>query len=288
MPDEDALDPVLLRSFLAVAETLGFTAAARRRGLGQSTVSQHIARLEVAVGRTLLLRTTKRVELTADGEALAAFARDIIAAHDRALGFFAAAGELRGRLRLGLSEDLVLSRLPEILGAFRARHRQVDVHLSVGLSARLYDMLDGQALDLLVAKRLAGDGRGTPLWRERLDWYGHAPHGPDDPVPLVVFEGTSITRKLAIEALNAAGRPWQVAFSSDSLAGVIGAVRAGYGVTAQSPLLTQSGMRRPDADPDLPPLGEVEFVIVGRTRQLQGAAAALFEDVLAQHPADGA
>ncbi len=284
MSDDDALDPVLLRSFLAVAETLGFTAAARRRGLGQSTVSQHIARLEVVVGRTLLLRTTKRVELTADGEALAEFARDIIAANDRALGFFAA-GVLRGRLRLGVSEDLVLSRLPEILGAFRARHREVDVHLSVGLSARLYDMLDRNALDLLVAKRLAGDGRGTPLWRERLAWYGDATRDPGAPVPLVVFEGTSITRKLAIEALDEAGQVWQIAFSSDSLAGVIGAVRAGYGVTAQSPLLAQSGMPDRAADPELPPLGEVEFVIVGRTRQLQGAAAALFEDVLAQHPA---
>ncbi len=66
---------------------------------------------------------------------------------------------------------------------------------------------------------------------------------------------------------------------------MIGAVRAGYGVTAQSPLLVQSGMRSLAADPLLPALGEVEFVIVGRTRQLQGAAAALFEDVLAEHVA---
>ena len=158
------------------------------------------------MGRTLLLRTTKKVELTADGEALAGFARDIIAANDRALGFFAAEGVLRGRLRLGVSDDLVLSRLPEILGAFRARHRQVDVHLSVGLSARLYDMLDGNALDLLVAKRPAGDGRGTPLWRERLVWYGETAADMGAPVPLVVFEGASITRKLAIAALNEAGR----------------------------------------------------------------------------------
>ena len=284
MAEAEALDPVLLRSFLAVAETLGFTAAARRRGLGQSTVSQHIARLEQVVGRTLLLRTTKRVELTADGEALAEFARDIIAANDRALGYFGE-GVLRGRLRLGMSEDLALSRLPDILRAFRAKHPEVDLHLSVGLSARLYDLLDRAALDLLIAKRPAADGRGTPLWRERLVWFGSVVPDEAAPVNLVVFEGSSITRRLAIEALDAAGRAWQVAFSSDSLAGLVGAVRAGFGVSAQSPLLAQSGMRDLSGG-HLPALGEVEFVILGRNSQLQGAAAALFADVLAQVPTE--
>ncbi|MET9972509.1 LysR family transcriptional regulator, partial [Streptomyces sp. NPDC006356] len=43
-------DPSHLRTFLAVAQTLSFTQAARRLGLRQSTVSQHVRRLEDAAG----------------------------------------------------------------------------------------------------------------------------------------------------------------------------------------------------------------------------------------------
>ncbi len=76
-------DPSQLRTFLAVAQTLSFTQAARRLGLRQSTVSQHVRRLEDAVGRQLFSRDTHSVELTEDGEAMLGFARGILAVHSR-------------------------------------------------------------------------------------------------------------------------------------------------------------------------------------------------------------
>ncbi len=66
-------DPALLRTFLAVAQTLSFTQAARRLGVRQSTVSQHVRRLEEQVGRALFLRDTHTVELTGDGAATACY-----------------------------------------------------------------------------------------------------------------------------------------------------------------------------------------------------------------------
>ena len=63
------LDPVLLQSFLAVAQTRSFTQAAERLGLRQSTVSQHVRKLEQETGRRLFVRDTHSVETTADGEA---------------------------------------------------------------------------------------------------------------------------------------------------------------------------------------------------------------------------
>ena len=141
MQNDPSLDIVLLRSFLAVAETMHFTAAARRRGLSQSTISQHVSRLEQAIGRTLLLRVTKSVALTPDGEDMSQLARDVVAANDRAINHFDRA-VMRGRLRLGVSEDLVLSRLPEILRRFREKHPVIDLDLTVGLSSRLYELLD--------------------------------------------------------------------------------------------------------------------------------------------------
>ena len=54
------LDPVLLESFLAVAQARSFTEAGRRLGLRQSTVSQHVRKLEQAAGRRLFVRTRTR------------------------------------------------------------------------------------------------------------------------------------------------------------------------------------------------------------------------------------
>ena len=281
MYNDQSLDIVLLRSFLAVAETLHFTAAARRRGLSQSTVSQHVSRLEQAIGRTLLLRDTKNVALTPDGEDMSQLARDVVAANDRAVNHFDPT-VMRGRLRVGVSEDLVLSRLPEILRSFRDAHPMVELDMTVGLSAVLYEKLDAGRLDLLFAKRQRGDERGTLLWRERLTWLGSRAAAPthDQPVPLVVFPGSSITRSAAIDALNAANRPWSIAFSSDSLVALMGAVRSGFGVTAQSSLLADSDLEVVSEVAALPSLPEVAFVVLGRGMHLEGPAAALARTIM--------
>ena len=61
-------DPVLLRTFVAVADTLSFTQAAHRLSLSQPTVSQHIRKLEQAAGRNLVNRDTRDVSLTDNGD----------------------------------------------------------------------------------------------------------------------------------------------------------------------------------------------------------------------------
>ncbi len=271
---------MLLRSFLAVADTLHFTAAARRRGVSQSTISQHVSRLERAVGRPLLQRSTKAAELTADGAAMVELARDILAAQDRALGYFDRT-TLRGRLRFGVSEDLVLSRLPDILRTFRASHPLVDLELEVGLSSHLSDRLAAGRLDLVFAKRLAGDLRGRTIWRERLQWLGGRDWRlePDRPVPLVLFDGTSITRKAAIDALNQHRRAWHVAVSSPSLSALSAAVRAGFGVTAQSSLLASDELVVLPEREALPPLPEIEFIVLARHDPPAGPALALLEAI---------
>src|ERR1700756_1948173 len=102
------LDPDLLKSFVAVAETRSFTAAAQRLGLRQSTVSQHVKRLEETVHRRLFARATHPAAPTPDGDALLDPARRALDAHER-IDRFLAGSDLRGRIRFGASEDFVLS-----------------------------------------------------------------------------------------------------------------------------------------------------------------------------------
>ena len=107
----------------------------------QSTVSQHVRKLEAIAGRRLFVRDTHRVVPTADGEAMVGFARSILEANERAQRYFAGS-QLRGRVRFGTSEDFVSSRLPEVLRDFVQRHPLVDVELTVDLSATLNAMVD--------------------------------------------------------------------------------------------------------------------------------------------------
>jgi len=276
----------LLRTFLAVVDTRHFTAAGRSLGLSQSTISQHIRRLELAAGRKLLARDTHTVTLTADGGLMARFAKDIVDANQRALDYFSE-HVIRDRVRFGVSEDLVLTGLPRILSDFLSANPRLSIELSVGLTDSLYNKLDSGKLDLVFAKRRQSDDRGEVIWRERLAWLSNRDFRlePNMPAPLVLYQASSITGTLAIEALNRAGRPWFVACSSETLSGLRAAALAGSGVTAQSRLLLRQGdLVEPPEAASLPQLGEVEFVVLGRSARLHGATAALAEVVTHRGP----
>lgn len=274
------LDPILLRSFVTVVEAGGFTRAAASLGVGQPTVSQHVRKLEQAAGHALLRRDTHSLALTVEGEAMLGFARQILAADARARRFFGRS-VARERLRFGASEDFVLSGLPALLRAFVRDHPLVDLELTVGLSESLYEQLDHAALDLIFCKRREGDDRGVSVWHDELGWIGSGlPPDPAQPVPLVLYPPPSVSREIAIAALDGAGRSWRIACTSGSLSGLSAAVQAGLGIMPHSRRLMPAGLLDVTVTSGLPGLGDVEFVVVGSARRLQGAAAALAQTLI--------
>jgi DNA-binding transcriptional LysR family regulator len=269
-------DTVLLKTFMAVVQTRRFTEAGRRLGLSQSTVSQHVRRLEAIAGRRLLARDTHAVSLTSDGEAMVGFARSILEVQERAERHFTGS-ELRGRLRFGVGEDLVLSRLPEILKEFVTANPRVDFELTVGVSAYLYEKLESGELDLVFAKRRRGEERGHPIWRERLVWAGpkgfHLGHG--QPVPLIVFQSPSITRDIAMETLERAGLPWRIACASGSFHGLVAATMAGLGLAVLAKAFVPASLEDLSSPLRLPDPGEVEFAVLERKSGSNKAARSL-------------
>jgi DNA-binding transcriptional LysR family regulator len=274
-------DPVLIRTFVAVAERKSFTAAARHLGLSQSTVSQHVARLEKGLQRHLFARDTHAVALTPDGDAIMPLAQDALRANARIDAFLAGA-QLRGHLRFGASEDFALSTLPDVLAEFAKQHSSIDLELTVGLSGILYEKYDAGDLDLIFVKRRNGDERGRVAWEEDVVWMGRPGTRPDSkaPLPLVLFPPPSITRALAIAALEKAGRTWRVACTSGSLSGLRAAAIAGLGLAPHSARLIPPGLAPLEASRHLPKLGRIEFVVVGPGRQ-DHAASALTDAILA-------
>lgn len=120
-----------LRCFLRVAELGSFTGAADSLGLPKASVSLAVQRLEAEVGVQLLHRTTRRVQLTADGAQFQTRAHDLLHDMDDLQGMFRVdTSQLKGRLRVdmssGLARQLVIPQLPDFL----AQHPGVEIELS--------------------------------------------------------------------------------------------------------------------------------------------------------------
>jgi DNA-binding transcriptional LysR family regulator len=254
-------DPVLLRTFLGVVDAGSFTGAGQRLGLSQPTVSQHIKKLESAVGRALVLRDTRDVRLTDAGDALAGFARSILAAHASAEAYFAGPAT-RGRLRFGAADDLAITQLPRILRHFRQQNPQITLELTVGQSGPLVRRLAAGQLDLVFVKEPAeAQGEGVLVLRDRFVWVGQDAMTveADKPVPLVMYRAPSLSRTMAIEALEQHARRWRIACTVRDVGALLAAVRAGLGVSVFPHSLIPGDLTKVTNRFSLPDLQEVDF-----------------------------
>ena len=274
-----------LRTLLAVARTLSFTRAAQELGIGQPTVSQHVRKLEAAVGRTLFLRDTRTVTLTADGEALAGFARTIVSVQQEASDFFTCS-VLRGRLRFGVSDDLALTALPRILRDFRRLYPRIDLELTVSQSGHLHRRLESGHLDVAFVKHQPGDARASVVRRDRLIWAAAEGTVVESgrPVPLVVYQAPSLSRSMSVQALDAAAMPYRITCTVRGVNGVLAAVRAGLGVAVFARSLSPRDLIEMPPAAGLPQLGEVDFVLLTGPRAPTEAAAALTTAILGNNP----
>jgi DNA-binding transcriptional LysR family regulator len=275
-------NPQHLRSFLAVAQNLSFTRAAATLGVRQPTVSVHVQKLEEAVGRSLFVRDTRMVALTADGEAMAGFARSILAAYDAATSHFSGSG-LTGRLRVGVTDDLALTPLPKILRQFQQLYPRVGLALTIAQSPQLHRRVESGHLDVAFLKHATGEGGGQLVRREHLAWVGveGARLKPDAAIPLVVYQAPSITRSLGVEALEAAGMPYRIACTVQGVNGIIAATRAGLGVSVFARSLIPEDLVELPSSAGLPPLGDVDLVLLTSPGPESEPAQALVNAILA-------
>jgi len=274
-------DPMLLKTFVTVAETLSFTNAGQLLGLSQPTVSQHIRRLEVEAGRGLVLRDTREVRLTDNGDAMLGFARTILAAHDQASSYFTGSA-MRGRLRFGSADDLALTQLPQILRDFRQLYPHINLELTVNQSGVLTRRLAAGQLDLVFVRQAPDAQDGRVVRRDRLVWVGHRTLTvePEQAVPLIVYQSPSLSRTIMIDGLEAMGRTWRITCNVREINGVLAATRAGIGVAAfPQSLIPPDLVELPDSL-GLPKLGEVEFSLLDNPASPREPVDALVSAIL--------
>ncbi len=159
-----------LRAFVAVAEELNFTRAAKRLFIAQQALSTQIRQLEDRIGTKLLERNTRSVSLTTAGEVLLGQARLLLADADTVVAATRAAGATRTPLTVGFVAAVNHPEMSHALDRFSESHPEVDLMINFGDQLDPTGGLhDGQADVAFVYGPF--DHRGldlTPLYSEPL------------------------------------------------------------------------------------------------------------------------
>jgi DNA-binding transcriptional LysR family regulator len=266
------LDLELLRSFVSVVDTGGFTRAGERVHRTQSTVSQQIRRLEETLGYPLLHRNGKSATPTEQGERLLSYARRILSLEQEARDSLAQpSGE--GIIRLGLPEDFAAYRLTELLSNFMRSRPGLRLDVRSGLSVQSRRALERGELDLALYKRDAGERGGIASWPEQLRWVTSRKHPIDfdrDPVPLAMSEQGCLYRNRMIHAMESAGRAWHMAYTSPSLLGIQAAVSVGLGISILPEVAILPDHRVLKPSDGFPPITNTEVALVALVDALDG------------------
>ncbi|MCC5900687.1 MAG: LysR family transcriptional regulator [Halomonas sp.] len=256
------LDLTLLRTLVAISDTGSVTAAAKRLAYTQSTVSMQLQRLETQLGLSLHEREGRRLRFTPEGERLLTHARRLLALNDEAWSDMQAR-QVTGDLTLGIPEDYA-SLLPSVFAYFHQLYPSVGLTVICGTSAHLVEQVKAAEIDLALVTRQRNSPGGEVIRREPLIWAVGINQQPSlsDPIPLALYSpGADVFREVAEQALQAAGREWRVAYTSQSMAGLAPIVMAGLAVVVVTRSMLTPSLRPLDESSGMPALPVIELAL---------------------------
>lgn len=241
MPTRINLDMDVLRTFVTGFELQSFARAAERLGRSPSAISTQLRKLEEQVGQPLVQKSGRRLALTSAGESLLNYAQRILELNDEAVDTIRGA-DIEGWVRLGLPQDFAENWLPAVLNRFSRASPKVQIEVQVDRSVPLVEKTRAGELDLAL---VWGDGNNAlhaervaevPIcWIGQADWPGIAGLR-GGPVPFAAFSPPCAFRSAALSAMDDAGLPWRLVFTSPSLAGLWAAAEGGLAITARTTL----------------------------------------------------
>ena len=278
-------DISLLRTFVAVHDHGGMTAAARSLHLTQGAISQQIKRLEEQFNTPVFERNHRRLILTSAGDRLLAKARAMLELNDE-LWADMTARTISGPVRFGVPFDLMGQALASALKAYEIAWPQVEVSLMCGASADLVTALERGELDLaLVEEPVAepvvetGGGRFDVqcLSIERLVWVGAAGGNAfrKQPLPVSLVAPTCAFRPMIVRALLTQGRAWRTVYESGNIEATRATVRADLAVTAWLAFTVPNDLQILPASSGLPELPPFAINLYRRPDEAKSATSEL-------------
>ncbi|KFN09714.1 selenium metabolism-associated LysR family transcriptional regulator [Paenibacillus macerans] len=246
-----ALNYHQLHIFYTVAERGSFSAAAQALHMTQPAVTMQIQALEDYFGCKLLVRSTKKIELTEAGQTLLPFARksvEMIRETEQAMSRYTSM--LEGRLQLGASLTIGEYVLPRLLGPFGQRYPHISIVMKVMNTTQIIEEIVGHQLNfgLVEAPVQHPDMVSEPVMEDELKLIvpaGHPLSGKKTATleevvsyPFVLREKGSGTRQVMEAEFKRRGVEMsrvQTVMELGSTGAVKSAVEAGIGITIISP-----------------------------------------------------
>ncbi|MGM0561951.1 MAG: LysR family transcriptional regulator [Pseudomonadota bacterium] len=283
------MDIELLRTFVAVAESGGFSAAAKSLNRTQSAVSLQIKRLEEQLNDSLLQRTSRSVALTPAGSTFLPYARRMLRLQEEAQ---LAVGQRNSSetIRFGITDEQAQAYLPDILAPFTESFPDVQIEITCDQSTELVAALQDGLLDMVLCIRHRATPTGIPVATQPLVWVA----SPDlhvnrlNPLPLALNPEGCVYRAQALSLLSKAGKRWRIAWTSQSPTGINLALTAGLAVSIKADRSIPEGCIALEDTAGLPPL---KPAVIELHRSPAGTSLALdtladmISDAVVQHHA---
>ena len=137
-----------IETFLWVVTLGSFGGAARKLNTTQPAISQRIAQLESEIGVKLLQRDSRTVMPTPSGRQMMQYAEKLIALRSEMLAAVMDRSGMRGILRLGVSETIVHTWLPQLIERVASTHPNLSLEVEVDITPNLRARLLAQEIDL--------------------------------------------------------------------------------------------------------------------------------------------
>ncbi|MEZ5931959.1 MAG: LysR family transcriptional regulator [Alphaproteobacteria bacterium] len=230
-----------LHTFLMVASAGGIRRASARMNLSQPAVTARIKNLEDALGVALFERSSGGMQLTKAGDRLIRYAEQLLHLNELIDREIADPAAIDTSLRIGVSETIVQSWLPDFIARLHTAYPRLEVEIAVDISVNLREALLERAIDLAIlmgpVSEYTVDNIDLPAFPLR--WYAAADAAlPDDPAelfrrhPCVTYARSTRPYRELKAALADRYGPGISLFPSSSLSACFRMVAAGLGVGA--------------------------------------------------------
>lgn len=273
------LDPELLQTLIAIADTGSFVAAAKNVHRTQSAVSMQMKRLEEIVGQPLFEKHGRRSVLTFNGQNLLLYARRIVNLQQEALAGFHSP-EIQGEVRLGVCDDYVMSFMPSIFASFAKAFPKVHIRLDSQPSSKLIEETQAGELDFSLVNITDSNLEYEKLTDEPLVWVTSSNHDIHETSPLpLAIESNCLWGKWAQRALDNDNRVYRIGYSTFNIAGIVAIIEAGLAVSVMSKSSVPSHLRILQRADGLPVLPRTEIGLISNSQKLSPAAKCLLDAV---------
>ena len=266
------LDIDAVKTFVTIAEFRSFTRAAEALGTTQGAISVKLKRLERQVGHRLIERTPRLGRLSAQGAEFLAPARELLAAHDRAVAGLSSA---RRRFSLGIATHVGAPELPTLLARLNAHDPMLTIEVRLDDARDLLDTFDRGMIDAVIIFREDDRRDGVVLGPDHFGWFAtpNFLHRAGEPFRLAASSPACGILNTATRALDAAALPWTETFLGCGAFAVADAVSAGLAISVFSRRVAPPGTIEVTEKFGLPALPPSEIMLLSALSDARSRAA---------------